>query len=45
MELTVGQDFAIGYHDHTTTEVNLFITESFTFQVVAPEALVRFSLV
>ncbi len=44
LELTVGQDLAIGYHSHTATEINLFVTESFTFRVVAPEALVGFVL-
>jgi uncharacterized linocin/CFP29 family protein len=44
-QLTVGQDFAIGYHDHTVDEVRLFITESFTFRVMAPEALVGFTTV
>ena len=44
-QLTVGQDFAIGYHDHTADEVRLFITESFTFRVVAPEAVVGFTTV
>lgn len=44
VELTVGQDFAIGYHSHTATEINLFATESFTFRVVAPEALIGFKL-
>ncbi len=43
-ELTVGQDFAIGYQGHTSSEVSLFLTESFTFRVVAPEALVAFTL-
>jgi uncharacterized linocin/CFP29 family protein len=42
-ELTVGQDFAIGYHSHTADEISLFITESFTFRVLAPEALVGFA--
>jgi uncharacterized linocin/CFP29 family protein len=42
--LTVGQDFAIGYRSHTTTAVNLFLTESFTFRAIAPEALVGFVL-
>lgn len=42
--LTVGQDFAVGYHSHTAEEVVLFLTESFTFRVVTPEALVGFSL-
>lgn len=39
-ELTVGQDFAIGYLDHTATTVRLYLQESFTFRVVAPEAAV-----
>ena len=42
-ELTVGQDFAIGYHGHTAAEISLFVTESFTFRVIAPEALVGFT--
>lgn len=42
--LTVGQDFAVGYHGHTAEEVTLFLTESFTFRVVTPEALVGFGL-
>lgn len=44
LELTVGQDFAIGYHHHTSEEIYLFMTESFTFRVIAPEALVGFEL-
>lgn len=38
--LTLGQDFSIGYHSHTTEEVNLFLMESFTFTIYTPEALV-----
>jgi uncharacterized linocin/CFP29 family protein len=45
VELTVGQDFAIGYHGHTTTEISLYITESFTFRVIEPEAVVGFTAV
>ncbi len=44
LELTVGQDLAVGYHSHTATEVNLFITESFTFRVINPEAIFGFRL-
>lgn len=44
LELTVGQDFSIGYHHHTAEEIHLFMTESFTFRVMAPEALVGFEL-
>ncbi len=38
--LILGQDFSIGYESHTAEAVRLFITESFTFQVIAPEAVV-----
>lgn len=37
-ELVVGQDFSIGYLDHTATSVRLYLQESFTFRVLAPEA-------
>jgi uncharacterized linocin/CFP29 family protein len=39
-ELTVGQDFSIGYLDHTGTSVLLYLQETFTFRVLAPEAAV-----
>lgn len=39
-ELTVGQDFSIGYLDHTGTSVLLYLQESFTFRVLTPEAAV-----
>lgn len=39
-ELTVGQDFSIGYLDHTSTSVLLYIQESFTFRVLSEEAAV-----
>jgi uncharacterized linocin/CFP29 family protein len=42
LELTVGQDFSIGYHHHNSEEIFLFLTESFTFRVIAPEAIVWF---
>ncbi|KUK92197.1 MAG: bacteriocin protein [Thermotogales bacterium 46_20] len=38
--LILGQDFSIGYESHTAESVRLFIAESFTFQIVSPEALV-----
>lgn len=38
--LTVGQDFAIGYLEHTATAVRLYLQESFTFRVLSPEAAV-----
>jgi len=42
LELTVGQDFAIGYEGHDSKKVDLFITESFTFRVITQEAFVSF---
>lgn len=43
-ELTIGQDLAIGYHSHTAAEVHFFLTESFSFRVIAPEAVCGFTL-
>lgn len=39
-ELSVGQDFSIGYLDHTSTSVLLYLQESFTFRVLSAEAAV-----
>lgn len=39
-ELTVGQDFSIGYLEHTATSVRLYLQESMTFRVLSPEAAV-----
>ncbi len=39
-ELTLGQDFSIGYEAHNINEVVLFITESFTFRVIDPNAVI-----
>lgn len=39
-ELAVGQDFSIGYLDHTASAVRLYLQESFTFRVNSPEAAV-----
>lgn len=44
LELTVGQDFAIGYEAHDTKEVTLFITESFTFRVLDPALIIPFTV-
>lgn len=37
-ELVVGQDFSIGYLDHTAASVRLYLQQSFTFRVLSPEA-------
>jgi uncharacterized linocin/CFP29 family protein len=40
-ELTVGQDLSVGYAHHDKHEVELYLTESFTFRVLEPAAAVR----
>jgi uncharacterized linocin/CFP29 family protein len=39
-ELTVGQDLSIGYAGHDRTDVELYLTESFTFRVLEEKAAV-----
>lgn len=39
-ELIIGQDTTIGYDSHTTKNLKLYLTESFTFRVLSPEAVV-----
>lgn len=39
-ELDIGQDLSIGYLDHTETEVELYLQESFTFRLLTTEAAV-----
>lgn len=39
-ELTVGQDLSVGYAYHERHTIELFLTESFTFRVLEPEAAV-----
>ncbi len=39
-ELSVGQDFSIGYLEHSASSVRLDLQESFTFRVHSPEAAV-----
>lgn len=39
-ELTIGQDFSVGYASHDRDKVELYLTESFTFRVLEPAAAV-----
>jgi len=39
-ELTVGRDLSIGYRSHDAANVHLYLTETFTFRVLTPEAAV-----
>lgn len=43
-ELIVGLDASIGYQKHDARHVSLYLTETFTFRVLAPEAVIRFNL-
>lgn len=40
--LVLGQDLSIGYESHTSKFVQLYLTESFTFQVIEPAAIAVF---
>ncbi len=44
LELTVGQDFSIGYQSHDNKDITLFLTESFTFRVLDPALIVAYTL-
>lgn len=41
-ELVQGQDITLGYDTHDTQNVKLYLTASFTFRVLSPEAVVIF---
>ncbi|MFO8234235.1 MAG: family 1 encapsulin nanocompartment shell protein [Bacteroidales bacterium] len=41
-KLTLGQDLSIGYESHNDKKVQLYFTESFTFQVLEPAAVIVF---
>jgi uncharacterized linocin/CFP29 family protein len=43
-EFTLGQDFSIGYYGHDRNNVDLYITESFTFRVLEPRAAVALTM-
>jgi uncharacterized linocin/CFP29 family protein len=42
-ELILGQDISVGYDGHDTRKVKLYLTSSFTFRVLSPEAIVVFN--
>lgn len=42
-ELSIGQDLSIGYLSHSSTAVQLYLQETFTFRVLTTEAVVSFS--
>ena len=42
LELILGQDLAVGYESHTSSEVSLYFTESFTFRILEPNAVIHY---
>ncbi|RJQ58117.1 MAG: bacteriocin [Desulfobacteraceae bacterium] len=42
-ELIMGQDLAIGYESHSSEKVKLYFTESFTFRILQPDAVLHYS--
>lgn len=43
LEFTIGKDFSIGYQDHSNEKVKFFATESFTFRVLDPAIIIKYS--
>lgn len=39
---TIGQDCSLGYDGHSPTHLKLYLTETFTFRMIGPEAVIRF---
>ncbi len=42
--MVLGNDFSIGYENHNHKEVSLFLTESFTFQILEPAAAIKIEI-
>ncbi len=43
MEIILGQDMAVGYESHTAHRVKLYYTESFTFRILEPAAVIHYN--
>ena len=43
LDFVLGEDFSIGYQEHTKTEVTLYVKESFTFQILDDSLVVRYT--
>ncbi len=41
-KLVIGQDLSIGYESHNNKTVQLYFTESFTFKIIDPKAVIVF---
>lgn len=45
LEMTLGQDFSLGYEGSAEGKVRLFMAESFTFRILEPKAVVELKMV
>ena len=43
MEIILGQDMAVGYESHTDNTVKLYFTESLTFRILEPAAVIHYN--
>ena len=43
LEIILGQDMAVGYDTHSTDKVKLYYTESFTFRILEPAAVLHYN--
>ena len=43
LDFVLGEDFSIGYQEHTKKDVTLYIKESFTFQILDESLVVRYT--
>ena len=45
LEIILGQDMAVGYESHNFEKVKLYYTESFTFRILEPAAVIHYDAV
>jgi uncharacterized linocin/CFP29 family protein len=43
LEIILGQDMAVGYESHSAKKVKLYYTESFTFRILEPAAVLHYN--
>ena len=43
LEIILGQDMAVGYDSHSSDKVKLYYTESFTFRILEPAAVIHYN--
>lgn len=43
LDFVIGEDFTLGYQEHTKKDITFYIKESFTFQILDDKLVVRYS--